>query len=73
MVLPIGSLSNEVFEQHMSTRSGPFPILGRDFDEIFKHIVSMREKTLKNTNLVASRHIKGQMNQNFDLFYLVQF
>ena len=34
-----------------------FPILGRDFDQIFQQIVSVREKTLKNTNLVKSRHI----------------
>lgn len=37
-----------------------FPILGRHFDQIFKRIVSMREKTLKNANLVVLRHIKRE-------------
>jgi len=32
--------------------------LGRDFDQIFGQIVSMREKTLGKTNLVASSHIE---------------
>ena len=32
--------------------------LGRDFDQIFGRIVSMREKTLGKTNLVASCHIE---------------
>ena len=32
----------------------------RDFDQIFRLIVSTREKAFKNTNLVASRHIKRE-------------
>jgi len=54
------SLSNDVSEPHMSTGNGLFAILGHDFDQIFRQIVSMREKAPKNTNLVASRHIKRE-------------
>ena len=43
--------------RHMSTGSGLFAILECDFDQIFQRIVSVREKTLKKTNLVKSRHI----------------
>ena len=43
----------------MSTGCGVFAILGREFDSVFfSQIVSLREKTLKNTNLVPSRHFK---------------
>ena len=44
----------------MSTGCGVFAILGREFDQcfFFSQIVSLREKTLKNTNLVPSRHFK---------------
>ena len=41
------SLSNHIFEQQTSARSGLFAILGRDVDHIFRQIISMREKTLK--------------------------
>ena len=51
-------LSNDIFERRASTRSGLFAILQRDLDQIFRQIVSMREKTLKSTNLEALRHIK---------------
>ena len=37
-----------------------FPILGRDFDQMFRQIDSVREKILRNSNLLASRHIKGE-------------
>ena len=37
----------------MSTRSGLFAILGSGFDQIFREIVSAREKTLQNTSLVV--------------------
>ena len=37
-----------------------FPILGRDFDQMFRQIDSVREKILRNTNLLASRHIKRE-------------
>ena len=43
---------------HSSTGCGVFAILGRVFDHFFPQIVSLREKTLKNTNLVPSRHFK---------------
>ena len=46
------------FEPHTSTGCGVFAILGRLFDHFFPQIVSLTEKTLKNTNLVASRHFK---------------
>ena len=44
----------------MSIGCGVFAILGREFDQcfFFSQIVSLREKTLKNTNLVPSRHFK---------------
>ena len=54
----LGSLSKDVFEQQMSTGSGLFAILGSNVDQIFRQIISMREKTLTNTNLVSSRHMK---------------
>ena len=34
-----------------------FSLLGRDFEQILGQIVSIRVKTLSNTNLVASKHI----------------
>ena len=37
-----------------------FPILGRDFDQMFRQIDSVREKIRRNTNLLASRHIKRE-------------
>ena len=52
-------LSNDIFERRTSTGSaGLFGILRRDLNQIFRQIVSMREKTLNSTNLVALRHIK---------------
>ena len=57
---PIRSLSDDVFERRTSTGSGLFAIMARDFDQIFRLIVSMREKAFKNTNLVAARHIKRE-------------
>ena len=50
-------LSNDIFERRTSTGSELFAILHRDLDQIFRQIVSMREKTLKSTNLVALRHM----------------
>ena len=35
-----------------------FAILRRDFDQMFGKIESVREKILRNTILVASRHIR---------------
>ena len=44
----------------MSTRSGRFAPLSRDFEQIFGKIVSIRIKTLGNINMVASRLIKRE-------------
>ena len=54
---PMGSLSSDVFERRASTESGPFPLIGSGLAWIFGQIVSIRIKTLSNTNLVASSHI----------------
>ena len=51
-------LSNDIFERRASTGSGLSAIWHRDVGQIFRQIVSMREKTLKSTDLVALRHIK---------------
>ena len=48
-------------ERRTSTGCGLIPNLGRDVDQIFGQIIFMREKTLKDTNLVVSRHIKREM------------
>ena len=37
-----------------------FALLGSVFEQILGQIFSLRVKTLSNTNLVASRHIKGE-------------
>ena len=44
----------------MSTGNGLFALLSRDFEQIFGQIVSVRFKTLGNTNMVASRLIKRE-------------
>jgi len=45
----------------MSTGSGVFALLLRDFEQIFGQIVSLRVKSQRsNTNLVASRRLKRQ-------------
>ena len=54
----LGSLSSDVFERRTSTGNGQFALLGRDFEQIFGQIVSIRIKTLGNINTVASRLIK---------------
>ena len=54
----IFTLSNDVFERCTSTGSGLFALLSRDFEQIWGQIVSLRVKTLSNTNLVVPRHIK---------------
>ena len=43
----------------MSTGSGLFTLLSRDFEQIFGQIF-LRVKTLRNTNKEASRHIKRE-------------
>ena len=52
------TLSRDVFERRTSTGSGLFALLSRDFEQIWGQIVSLRVKTLSNTNLVVPRHIK---------------
>ena len=47
-----------MFERRTSTESGLIALLSRDFKQIFRQIVSIRVKTLSDTNLVASRQIK---------------
>ena len=56
----IGSLSSDVFERRTSTGSGLFALLSRNFDQSFGRIVSIRIKTLSNTNTVAPRLIKRE-------------
>ena len=51
-------ISNHNFEWWTSTGSGLYAMLGHDVDQIFTQIISMREKTLTNTNLVALRHFE---------------
>jgi len=48
------------FERRTSTESGLFALLRCDFEEIFGQIVSIRIKTLGNTNMVASMLIKRE-------------
>ena len=60
--MPSGSLNNDVFERRKSTGSGRFADLGRDFDQFLDQIVSMIEKTFRNTNLIASRHLRREKN-----------
>ena len=52
-----GSLSSDAFERRTSTGSRRFALLSRYFEQIFGQIVSLRIKTLGNTNMVASRLI----------------
>ena len=52
------SLSKDVFERLTSTGSGLFSFLDGGFTQIFGQIVSIMVKTLRNTNLVASRCFK---------------
>ena len=56
----VGSKSNDVFERRASTRSSLFEFYGRDFEQILGQIVSVRVKTLSNTDLVAKRHINSE-------------
>ena len=56
----LGSLSSKVFERQMLTGSCLFALLSRDFEQFFGQIVSIRVKTLSNTNLVAARYIESE-------------
>ena len=53
-------ISSDVFEPRTSTGSGLFVHLSCDFEQTFGRIISIRVKTVSHTNLVASRHIKGE-------------
>ena len=44
-----------VITDKLETGSGRVAILGRAFEQIFGQIVSARENTLGNTNMVATR------------------
>ena len=46
MLGELGSLSNNIFEQRMSTGNGLFTLFGSDFEQILGQIVSLRVKTL---------------------------
>ena len=59
----IVSLSKDDFELRTSTGSGLFELFNRDFKQILGQIVSIRVKTLSNTNLVASKR-KGSLPVN---------
>ena len=52
------SLSKDVFERSRSTGSGIFSFVDGGFTQIFGQIVSIIVKTLRNTNLEASRRFK---------------
>ena len=52
-MLSIGSLSSDVCEPRTSTGSGLFALQSRDIEHVFAHIVSIRVKTLSNSNLVV--------------------
>ena len=58
--MPIGSLSSDVLERRMLNGSGRFALLSPDFEQMFGQIVSIRMKTIGNTNMVASRLIKRE-------------
>jgi len=48
--------SEDVFERRTLTGSGPFSFIDIALAQIFGQIISMRVKTLCNTNLAASSH-----------------
>ena len=56
----LGSLSIDVFEQRTQTGSRPWAFLGSGFAQIFRLFVSIKEKILSNTNMVASRYIERE-------------
>ena len=43
-----------------SPGSGGFGLFSRDFEQILGQVVSLKVKTLSNTNLVASRRVKRE-------------
>ena len=50
----------EFKQQRTVTGSGLFALFSRGFKQTFGKIVSIRVKKLSNTNLVVSKHIKGE-------------
>ena len=56
----IGSLSKSVCERRTSTGSGLFASLASGLVKTLGKILFIREKKLSNTNLLESRHIKGE-------------
>ena len=52
------SLRSDVFERRTLTGSGLFAHLSCDFEQTFGQIVSIRVKTLSNTNLVRQGILK---------------
>ena len=57
-LVPKGSLSKHVFERRASTGSGLFSFLDSGFAHLLGQLVSIIVKTLRNTNLGASRCFK---------------
>ena len=55
-----GVLSSDASERRTSTGNGLFALLDHDFEQMFGQIVSVRVKTLSDTDLVASRHLKRE-------------
>ena len=60
LVSYLGVLSSDVSERRTSTGNGLFALLDHDFEQMFGQIVSVRVKTLSDTDLVASRHLKRE-------------
>ena len=58
--LPLGSLSNNIFERCTSTRRGLFSLFDGGFAQIFSQIGSITVKKLRNTNCISSRHVKRE-------------
>ena len=56
----IGSLTKTIFKRHVSTGSARFAFLDIVFAQICGKIVFIRVKKLRNSNLVALRHIKRE-------------
>ena len=53
-------IGTDVCERRKSNGSELFAILSHDFEQIFGHIVSVRVKSLSNTDLASSRHLKRE-------------
>ena len=53
-------ISTKVCQRPKSNGSGLFAILSHDFEQIFEQILPVRVKSLSNTDLVSSRHLKTE-------------